>query len=121
MIAVLEGFPDGVTAFAAEGRVTKKDYDDVLIPTLEDALRRRKKIRCYYELGTQYLGIDPGAAWKDFKLGIKYLSRWERVVVVTDVLWIRVVMKACRFLVPGEIRVYENARISDARNWVAAE
>src|SRR5215468_991609 len=120
MIAVLEGFPDAVTAFVAEGRVTKKDYEDVLIPKLENALREHKKIRCYYELGERYSGIEAGAVWTDFKLGIKHLTRWERIAVVTDVGWIRMVVNAFRFLVPGEVRVYETAKSSEAKGWIAA-
>jgi len=38
MIDILEGFPHSVLAFAATGGVTKKDYDDLLIPKLEEAL-----------------------------------------------------------------------------------
>jgi hypothetical protein len=113
VLAVLEGFPDAVTGFVAEGRVTKRDYEDVVIPKLENALREHKKIRCYYELGPKYSGFEPGAAWKDFKLG-----RWERIAVVTDVRWIRTVMKAFRFLVPGEVRVYETAKSSEAKRWI---
>ena len=37
MIDILEGFPHSVLAFAATGGVTKKDYDDLLIPKLEEA------------------------------------------------------------------------------------
>jgi SpoIIAA-like len=120
MIAVLEGFPDAVTAFVAEGRVTKKDYQDVLIPKVEDAVRHHKKIRCYYELGPKYSGFEAGAVWKDFKLGIKHLTRWERIAVVTDVRWIRRVVKAFRFLIPGEVRVYETAKSSEAKGWIVA-
>jgi SpoIIAA-like len=92
----------------------------VLIPKLENSLREHKKIRCYYELGARYSGIEAGAVWTDFKLGIKHLTRWERIAVVTDVRWIRTAVRAFRFLIPGEIRVFETAMISDARNWIAA-
>ena len=44
MIEVLEGFPGNVIAFSAKGRVTKSDYDDVLIPKVKAALARQRKI-----------------------------------------------------------------------------
>lgn len=75
MIEVLEGFPQNVIAFSAKGRVTKSDYDDVLIPKVKAALARQGKIRCYYELTSQFSGIEPGAVWEDFKLGMEHLSR----------------------------------------------
>ena len=42
------------------------------------------KVHCYYELGPQFSGMDPGAAWEDFKPGIEHLTRWERLAIVTD-------------------------------------
>jgi hypothetical protein len=120
MIEILEGFPGGVVAVTAKGRVTKQDYDDVLIPKLREVLSRRGKIRLYYELGEGFSGIDPGAAWEDFTLGMRYLRRWERVAVVTDVDWIRIAIGVFRFLVPGEIRVFGTSQALDARNWIAA-
>lgn len=121
MIEMLEGFPDGVVAAVAKGRVTKRDYDDVLIPAVAAALGRRQKIRCYYELGAQFSGMDTGAVWEDFRLGIESLSRWERVAVVTDVEWIRLAITLFRFLVPGEIRIFPTNEATEARRWIAAD
>jgi hypothetical protein len=50
MIEVLQGFPEDVVAFSAKGRVTRRDYDHVLIPKVREALAGHKSIRCYYEL-----------------------------------------------------------------------
>ncbi len=47
MIELLEGFPDGVVAASAKGRVTKRDYDEVLIPRVNDVIARHPRIRCY--------------------------------------------------------------------------
>jgi len=119
MIELVDGLPDSVVAFSAKGHVTRKDYEDVLIPKVKEVLGRQGKIRCYYELGTAFAGIEPGAAWDDFKLGFEYLSRWERVAVVTDVAWIRLAVNAFRFLVPGEVRVFAAAQAAEARLWIS--
>jgi hypothetical protein len=121
MIEILEGFPDSVVAFSAKGRVTKRDYDEVLIPEVKEALGRRRKIRCYYELGPEFSGFDAGAMWEDFRLGIESFLRWERVAVVTDVDWIRAAVNVFRFLVPGEIRTFGMHESAEARSWVAAD
>jgi hypothetical protein len=120
MIEVLEGFPEGVVAVRAKGHVTKRDYDDVLIPRVRDVLGQREKVRCYYELGKEFSGIGPGAVWEDFILGVQYLRRWERVAIVTDVDWIRIAIGVFRFLVPGEIRVFGTSQAVEARNWIVA-
>jgi uncharacterized protein YlzI (FlbEa/FlbD family) len=58
MIENIESFPDNVVALVAKGQVTKKDYEQVLIPKVEAALKRHDKIRLYYELGSQFSGVD---------------------------------------------------------------
>ena len=121
MIEILVGFPDTVVAFAAKGEVTRSDYSDTLIPKVQEALARHKKIRCYYELGPQFSGMAPGAVWEDFKIGVEHISRWERVAVVTDVDWIRRAVNVFRFIVPGEIRVFGMTQASEARRWIAAD
>jgi hypothetical protein len=106
MIEILTEMPDGVAGFSAKGRVTRKDYEDVLIPKMLEVLNTHRKVRCYYEFGPEFLSMDPGAAWEDFKLGIEHLTRWERLAIVTDVEWIRMALNIFRFLVPGEIRLF---------------
>ena len=98
MIEIIEGFPDNVVGILAKGEVTRKDYLEVVIPAIDKALKRNAKLRLYYDLGSQFTGIDFGAEWEDFKLGIEHLSRWERAAVVTDVAWIRHLVGAFRFL-----------------------
>lgn len=118
MIENIEGFPDNVVALIAKGQVTKKDYEQLVIPKVETALKRHDKIRLYYELGSQFSGIDPGAVWEDLKVGVEHLTRWERMAVVTDVDWIRHMVNAFRFLMPGQMRVFATAQTSEARAWI---
>jgi SpoIIAA-like len=119
MLKLLEGFPDNVVACAAEGEVTRQDYE-VLVPKIEEALKHHARIRCYYELGSAFQGFEAAAAWEDFKLGVEHLSRWERMAVVTDVAWVRLAMLAFRFLLPGQLRVFAANQTSHARAWIMA-
>lgn len=120
MIEVLSGFPGNVAAFRAKGHVTRKDYDDVLVPKVKEAFANHPKIRCLYELGPEFSGFDAGAMWEDFKLGVGHLTGWERCAVVTDVEWIRLVMNAFGFIIPGQVRLFGNAQAAEARRWIAA-
>ena len=120
MLEIVEGLPETVLGFSAKGRVTRRDYDEVLVPKVREALRRYDKIRLYYELGTALDGINPGAMWEDFKIGVGHLSRWERAAVVTDVDWIRHAVNAFRFLMPGQMRVFSTGEAAAARSWITA-
>lgn len=120
MIELLQDFPDNVVAFVAKGRVSRADYDSVLVPAVEKALKRLEKVRLYYELGAEFQGIDAGAAWEDFVVGVNHWLRWERAAVVTDVDWIRYSFNVFRFLMPAQVRVFPTAEAVEARKWIAA-
>lgn len=120
MIEIIEELPGNVVGLVAKGEVTRKDYLDVVIPAIDKALKRNAKLRLYYDLGAQFTGIDFGAEWEDLKIGIEHLSRWERTALVTDVAWIKNLVGAFRFLMPGEMRVFTTAQASEARKWIVA-
>lgn len=119
MIEQLSNFPDGVLAFVCKGRVTKADYDSVLVPAVVKALEERKRIRLYYETAADFSGFDAGAMWEDFKVGMEHLTRWERVAVVTDVEWIKQTMRFFSFLMPSA-KSFPTSEAAQARAWIAA-
>jgi hypothetical protein len=116
MIEIIEGLPRKVVGIAVKGRVTMQDCRDVLMPAMKKSLKRHDKIRLYYELSCRF----PGAAWDDLDLGIEHASRCERVAIVTDVAWVRLTVKALRFLIPGEIRVFATIQAPEGRAWITA-
>ena len=121
MLEIIEGFPDHVIAVAAKGHVSRSDYAEVLVPAVENAFRRHRRMRCYYELGHEFSGMDSGAVWEDFKIGLEHIAHWERVAVVTDVEWVRLAVNAFRFLVPGDVRIFGTTAAADARRWIASD
>ena len=100
MIEIIKGLPKNVVGIAVNGRMTKKDCDDVLMPAMKKSLKRHDKIRLYYELNSRF----PGAAWDDLNVGMEHIPSCERVAIVTDVGWIRYTVKALRFLIPARYR-----------------
>ena len=120
MIDHLSNFPDAVVAFLCKGRVTKADYDFVLVPAVEKALEKHRKVRLYYETAADFAGIDPGAMWEDFKVGMEHLTRWERIAVVTDIEWIKQTMRLFGFLIPGAMKLFSTSEAGQAREWIGA-
>lgn len=118
MLEIIEGFPGNVIAVKGKGRVTASDYDEVLMPRVRETLKKHHAVRCYYELGHEFTGIDPGAAWKDLEIGVGHLARWERMALVTDVEWIRLAVRAFGFLMPGKLRVFPAGEAEAARTWI---
>ncbi len=120
MIGQLKDFPDNVLAFVCSGRVTKADYDAVLVPAVMNALKKHGKVRLYYETAGDFAGIAPGAMWEDFKVGMEHLTRWERFAVVTDVEWIKHTMQFFSFLMPGQMKSFPESQAAQARAWIVA-
>ena len=120
MIERLPGFPDNVLAFVCSGRVTKADYDAVLVPAVLNVLKTHDKVRLYYETAADFDGLDPSAIWEDFKVGLEHLTRWERVAVVTDIDWIKSTMWFFGFLMPGMMKLFPTSEAAQARAWIIA-
>ena len=116
MIEIIDGLPDNVVGFVATGRVTSTECDEVLVPAVKKTKKRHDKLRLYYELECRF----PGAAWEDLDMAPLRLQQWERVAVVTDVSWIRHTVKALRFLIPAEVRVFPTLQAEEGRDWVTA-
>ncbi|HHQ13931.1 MAG TPA: STAS/SEC14 domain-containing protein [Chromatiales bacterium] len=118
MITFLDGFPDNVLAFSASGRVTGEDYSQILIPALEDKLSRHSRIRLLYELGPEFTRFTVTAFWDDAKLGMHHLHDFERVAVVTDIGWVRHMVKGLRPLADCELRLFSFDERDQAYAWI---
>ena len=116
MIEIIKELPDNVVGIVARGRVTNEECDNVLRPAMEASLKRHRKIRLYYEVGSRF----PGAGWADLDLAIDHLPQWERVAVVTNTGWVRQTVNALRFLIASEIRVFTMLEAEEGRAWIAA-
>ncbi len=44
---------------------------------------------------------------------------WERIAVLTEVAWLRSAARAWGAAMPGQVRVFTNAELSAAKEWVS--
>ena len=87
---------------------------------IEAAVKASGPARLYYELGEDFHGFSLGAAWDDAMVGLRHLSDFARVAVVTDIGWIRSGTALFAPLIPCEVRVFPLAERAAARAWIAA-
>jgi hypothetical protein len=120
MMKLLTNLPDYVVGVSASGQIDAKDYETVLIPAIDSALQKYKRIRVLYQLTPEFEGFTTGAMWDDAKLGLSHLRAWERIAVVTDVHWVANATRIFAFLMPGLVKVYSIEDQSDAEKWIAA-
>ena len=120
MMKLLPNLPDYVVGISASGQIDDKDYETVLIPAVDRALKNHTRIRVLYQLTPAFTGFTSGAMWDDAKLGVAHLRAWERIAVVTDIDWIRLSVTAFGFLMPAQVNVYSTAEAASARKWISA-
>jgi hypothetical protein len=120
MIKILPSNSEHVVMVSASGRVDATDYEEVLMPAIEQALAKSKKVRLLYQLGSDFDSLTAGAMWDDMKLGLGHLTAWEKVAVVTDIGWIATAANLFKFAMPCPVRVFANNELSLAQSWIAA-
>lgn len=120
MLEVLRDLPANVVGVVASGKVTAGDYESVLIPAIESALKAHGSVHMLYQLGPAFSGFTPGAMWDDLKVGVAHLKAWKKIAVVTDVDWVAGATRIFAFTFPCPVRVFSNDHFGDAVRWVAA-
>jgi hypothetical protein len=120
MIELITNLPDNVVGFAASGQVSGDDYKTVIIPAVETAFGRHKKIRLLYHIGQEFKKFTTTALWDDARVGFHHLTGFERIAVVTDVGWIQTMARGVGLAMPGELRVFADAELEQAKVWIAA-
>lgn len=119
MIEKIPDLPDHVLGLTAKGTVTAADYETVVVPAVEELFSRHPKVSLLYHLGEDLTGFEAGAMWADTKLGLRHLTGWQRVAVVSDAEWIRGAVRVFGLAIPGEVRVFHDRELDEAERWVA--
>lgn len=120
MIEKLEGLPAGIDGVKAVGKISREDYEEVFAPLLHEARREGRRIRFLYQLGPEFEGFTPGAAWEDAKIGLHFLRLFEGCAVVTDVAWVREMTRLMGFLMPCPVRQFGNHERDQAVAWLVS-
>lgn len=62
-----------------------------------------------YHCGPQMEGFTAAAVWDDAKVGLKHLTHWDKIAVVSDEKWIL-----------NSVKVFENDRLEEAKSWTTS-
>jgi len=98
--------------------VTAQDYENVLLPAVDEALKRHKKIRFLFRTGKDFSGYTAGAMWDDAKLGVRHLTAFDKIAVVSEVPWLVQAVRFFRFLIPCPVKVFSSEKLPDAKAWI---
>jgi hypothetical protein len=120
MFEILKDLPRGIDGVKAIGKVSKEDYEKVFVPLFDEARREGRHIRFLYQLGPEFEGFTPGAAWEDARIGLRSIRLFDGCAVVTDLGWIRELTRLSGFLMPCPVRVFGNQERDAAVGWLVS-
>jgi stage II sporulation SpoAA-like protein len=120
MIERYEDMPAGIDAVRAVGTLTPEDYDDVVVPMIEAAVREGRRLRILCVVDETFTGLTPAAAWDDVKLGLRAMGNLDGCAVVSDLTWVREVTRLSAFFLPGQVRTFAAADRDAAVGWLEA-
>lgn len=118
-VTVMEGLPDDVVGISVHGVITARDYSETIVPLVEQKLARHTRIRLLYRIGPEFEAFTPGAVWSDARVGVMHLTQFGKVAVVSDIDWIRHATRVFAPLIPGDVHVFADGQLDEARAWIA--
>jgi len=121
MLQFIKDLPDHVVGIRAMGEVNKEDYEKVLIPRMEELVRRQGEIDYLLVLETDVQNFSAAAWFEDLKLGLKNFTKWRKIAIVTDqksVIWFSDMFS---HFIPGQARGFHLTELEHAINWVSDE
>ena len=120
MLQPIAALPEGVLGFEASGEIQPSDYRDTLMPAVRDVWERGDEIRIVLVF-ERWSGMSSGAVWEDLKVGMKHLTKWKRIALVTDLDWMITVTSLFGWMTPGELKRFPVAERDRAIAWVAGD
>ncbi|MDB5061590.1 MAG: hypothetical protein JWP67_1433 [Mucilaginibacter sp.] len=118
MLQFIKDLEPHVVGIHAIGEVTKEDVETVLIPRIDDLVKRQGEINYLMVLETDVKNFTAGAWWGDLKLGLKNFTKWNKIAVVSDQKGVEWFSDAFRFFIPGKSKGFSLNELDEAVKWI---
>jgi hypothetical protein len=118
MIETIPGFPPYVAAFNATGKITGKDYDEVINPLVSKIYKEFGKINYLLVLNTPLNNYNAEAWFKDAVLGFVYFTEWKKIGIVSPHKRIKRFTDIFGKLIPGHTKGFMMEDIDAAKELI---
>ena len=113
--------PSYVAGFTATGKVSKEDYDAVIVPEIERVDKQHGHIHFLMVLETPVKDFSIGAWMQDAWQGLKHYRGWKKIAIVTDEKGVEKFTDVFSAVVPGKAKGFTLAELAEAKAWVSSE
>lgn len=117
MIEFIEPTYGNLVATRASGKLVKEDYDKIL-PVLNKLEGKNPKIRWYFEMAPDFEGWSLEAAVKDLKFDISHAKLLEKVAMVGDKKWEKLLTGLMNPFTSAEVKYFELSQKEEAQVWI---
>jgi SpoIIAA-like len=90
------------------------------MPAVREVWERGDEVRIVLVF-ERWDGMSFGAAWEDLKVGMKSLTKWKRIALVTDLDWMITVVSLFGWMTLGELKRFPVAERGQAITWAAED
>ena len=118
MITILPKSHDNIIGIEAEGKVTDHDYKDIIIPAIDDMLRRHDRGNFLYYLGPDFTGFELSALWDDMQYAAGHHERFDKIALVGGPAWVNWTSRMFGHFVDSHVRVFDAKELDKAWDWV---
>ncbi|RZL50164.1 MAG: STAS/SEC14 domain-containing protein [Pedobacter sp.] len=119
MLTEIENLPDYVFGVKASGEVTADDLKNILLPGLEALTAKYNEIYYILVLETKVENFTAGAWYQDMVAGLKHLTAWKKMAIVTDQKAVENFTDAFSYVTPGEAKGFPLSETDEAITWVS--
>ncbi len=118
MLTIMSSSHDNIVGVQGTGKVTDQDYQQVLIPQLENVLKNHDKARFMYYLDDNFAGWELGAMWEDTKFGMRHKNDFDKIAVVGGPKWVAWGTKLIGHFMEGQVKTFPPEELQSAWNWL---
>ncbi|HWU64546.1 MAG TPA: STAS/SEC14 domain-containing protein [Ensifer sp.] len=119
MFMQLTDLPPGVLGFEARGKFTAEDYETVLIPGMDEAVKNGP-VRLLFVMPEGFQGMEFAAMRDDLMFGLKHFRDFTKFAFVTDDEAMATLTRSFAIMIPAETRVFSLAERDQAVSWLQA-
>jgi hypothetical protein len=119
MFNILENTNNNLVAIRIEGKINKRDYDD-LLPVIEKKRNEHSNINMYLEFH-DIEGVTPKAALDDIMTYFKYVADFDKIAVIGEDNWGNLLESTSNTFYSARIRFFSFSQKEQAKNWIENE
>jgi hypothetical protein len=118
MIEILPESQGNLLAIRGSGKLTARDYEELLIPSLEAIIKEHRKARLLFYMDSDFRGWDFDAVINYANFGFKHKKDFEKVAGVCGPTWVHWGMKLQTLFADSEVKTFSCKESPLAFQWI---